>query len=130
MENGVDLEALLNSPLEQWRVFLHPLQRKIVETNASGPMRVLGSAGTGKTVVAMHRAKYLLENVFVNSTDRILFTTFTKNLATDIFHGLQQICSPDILKRIDVINLDAWRHNLLENYNYRFKVIEYEPETQ
>ena len=130
VENGVDLEALLNSPLEQWRVFLHPLQRKIVETNASGPMRVLGIAGTGKTVVAMHRAKYLLENVFVNSTDRILFTTFTKNLATDIFHGLQQICSPDILKRIDVINLDAWTHNLLENYNYRFKVIEYEPETQ
>jgi len=130
IENGVELETLLNSPLDQWRVFLHPLQRKIVETNASGPMRVLGCAGTGKTVVAMHRAKFLSEKVFTNKDDRILFTTFTKNLAADIFCGLQQICSPDLLKRIEVINLDAWTHHYMEKMNYHFNIIDYDPKHQ
>ena len=45
--------AMLDAPLEQWRVFLHPSQRKLVEMNANGPVRVLGGAGTGKTVVLM-----------------------------------------------------------------------------
>ena len=70
---------------EQWRVFLHPKQRKLVSMRAGGPVRVLGGAGTGKTVVAMHRAKFLAEQVFAGKDDRILLTTFTRNLATDIF---------------------------------------------
>ena len=53
------MAAILNSPLAQWRVFLHPTQRKLAQSNRSGPMRVLGGAGTGKTVLAMHLAKWL-----------------------------------------------------------------------
>ena len=56
-----ELKAMMNAPLEKWRVFLHPSQRRLVTKNYSGPARVLGGAGTGKTVVAMHRAKYLAQ---------------------------------------------------------------------
>ncbi len=84
VENELELSAALSAPLEQWRVFLHPSQRKIVTNKWKGPVRVLGGAGTGKTVVAMHRAKWLVEKVFTEPNDRILFTTFTANLAADI----------------------------------------------
>lgn len=108
VEDALELQELLNAPLEQWRVFLHPTQRRIVEKMASGPVRVLGGAGTGKTVVAVHRAKWLASSVYRKDSDRILFTTYTKNLAADIQEYLRAICSPDVLKRIDVVNLDAW----------------------
>ena len=96
----------MSEPLEKWRVFLHPSQRKIVEKVYSGPARVLGGAGTGKTVVAMHRAKWLSSQM--KGKERILFTTFTANLAADIKNSLRKICSLDEQRRIDVINLDAW----------------------
>ena len=103
-----ELNAIRNAALAQWRIFLHPSQRKIVRKNAKGPIKVLGGAGTGKTVVAMHRAKFLLENVFTKKTDRILFTTFTKNLCDDIRMLLGSICTEDEMSRIDVCNLDKW----------------------
>ena len=102
------LDEMLAAPLEKWRVFLHPTQRKLVERDWNGPVRVLGGAGTGKTVVAMHRAKWLAQNRFTDSSDRILFTTFTKNLAVDIEANLKSICSPEQMRRIQVVNLDAW----------------------
>ena len=103
-----ELNAIRNAALAQWLVFLHPSQRKIVRKNVRGPIKVLGGAGTGKTVVAMHRAKFLLENVFAKKTDRILFTTFTKNLCDDIRTLLGSICTEDEMARIDVCNLDKW----------------------
>ena len=128
--DSLELESLLNAPLEQWRVFLHPLQRRIVEMNASGPVRVTGEAGTGKTVVAMHRANWLARNILQNSQDRILFTTFTKNLAIDIRGNLAKICPVELMKRIDVINLDAWTFDFLRKNNYPVRVIDYEEEKQ
>jgi Helix-turn-helix of DDE superfamily endonuclease len=57
------------SDLAQWRVFLHPMQKKLASGDRSGAVRVLGGAGTGKTVLAMHRAKGLeSQNVIVTST--------------------------------------------------------------
>ena len=102
------LDEMLAAPLEKWRVFLHPTQRKLVERDWNGPVRVLGGAGTGKTVVAMHRAKWLAQNRFTDSSDRILFTTFTRNLAVDIKANLSSICSPEQMRHIQVMNLDAW----------------------
>jgi superfamily I DNA and RNA helicase len=97
VDEAKDLAEVLNAPLDQWRVFLHPKQRKLVSMQANGPVRVLGGAGTGKTVVAMHRARYLAEEVFNKKEDRILFTTFTRNLATDIQENLRKLCSVDAL---------------------------------
>ena len=103
-----ELNEIRKAALAKWRIFLHPSQRKIVRKDVNGPMKVLGGAGTGKTVVAMHRAKFLLEHVFVKPTDRILFTTFTKNLCDDVEMLLASICPEDLMRRIDVRNLDKW----------------------
>jgi len=116
-----DLESVLEASLEKWRVFLHPSQRRIVELDIQGPIRVLGGAGTGKTVVALHRAKRLAENLNAPH-ERILFTTFTKNLATDIQSNLRKICDPEIMKKIDVINLDALVSQFLQKQGYEYKL--------
>lgn len=113
VEDAVELAQMLNAPLDQWRIFLHPSQRRIVEANTNGPIRVLGGAGTGKTVVAMHRAKWLAENVCTSEGDRVLFTTYTRNLAADIRANLQNLCVVDVLRKIEVINLDAWVNDFL-----------------
>jgi superfamily I DNA/RNA helicase len=118
VEDALEMQELLNSPLEQWRVFLHPSQRRLVEKSFNGPVRVLGGAGTGKTVVAVHRAKWLATTIFNQSADRILFTTYTRNLAADIQEYLRAICSSEVLKRIDVINLDAWVNGYLKKNGY------------
>ncbi len=99
--------AIMNAPLAQWRVFLHPTQNKLARGDRSGPVRVLGGAGTGKTVLAMHRAKWLAENRALGGR-KVLFTTFTRNLALDIEENLKTLCSADAMSRIEVKNLDAW----------------------
>lgn len=76
VEDEAELQEMMNAPLEMWRVFLHPTQRRLVEWNCNGPIRVLGGAGTGKTVVAMHRAQWLVRNV-IGPERKVLFTTFT-----------------------------------------------------
>lgn len=88
VEGEDELRRIMAEPLEKWRVFLHPTQRKIVKKNYSGAARVLGGAGTGKTVVAMHRAKQLASKM--SGQQRILFTTFTANLAADIKENLRK----------------------------------------
>ena len=123
VEGALELAEILNSPLELWRIFLHPSQRTIVEKNYKGPFRVLGGAGTGKTVVAMHRARWLAEKVFTGESDRILFTTFTKNLAEDIKENLRKLCSADVMKKIDVVNLDAWVVQFLKKHGYHYSLI-------
>lgn len=123
-ENGQEeLKKILDAPLEKWRVFLHPSQRKIVEKNVNGPVRVLGGAGTGKTVVAMHRAKWLAENIYTKKEEKILFTTFTRNLSEDIKSNLRKICTPELMKRIDVVNIDSWVNDFLRANNYNYKII-------
>lgn len=112
------LQAMLDAPLEKWRVFLHPLQRKLVFRDWNGPVRVLGGAGTGKTVVAMHRAKWLAEQSSMSRESRILFTTYTKNLAVDIEQNLKHICTPEALRKIEVINLDAWVKRFMDKQGY------------
>jgi len=123
IENDDALLEILSAPLEKWRVFLHPSQRRLLERDWNGPVRVLGGAGTGKTVVAMHRAKWLAENRFTQSSDRIFFTTFTHNLAIDIETNLRKICSSEIMKRIRVENIDSWVTNFLKNEGIKTKIV-------
>ena len=118
-EDDLALEAMLNAPLEHWRVFLHPTQRRLVERHWNGPVRVLGGAGTGKTVAAMHRTRWLARNL---PAGRILFTTFARNLATDIENNLRSICSPEEMSRIEVTNLDRWVVRFLRGKRYEFHV--------
>lgn len=116
------MTAIMNAPLAQWRVFLHPTQRKLADSDRKGPMRVLGGAGTGKTVLAMHRAKWLAEHRLVDG-QKIFFTTFTKNLAQDIEENLKTLCGQNTMKRIEVQNLDAWVHGFLRKHQYEYTII-------
>jgi hypothetical protein len=79
IDNQQELRQALDFPWEQWIVFLHPTQRSVVERSFNGPARVTGSAGTGKSVVALHRAAWLARQ---NPKAKILLTTFSKTLAT------------------------------------------------
>lgn len=121
VDDEMELEEVLNAPLERWRVFLHPSQRRLVERHWNGPVRVLGGAGTGKTVVAMHRARWLARNAAERG--RILFTTFTRNLAVDIENNLRTICSPEEMMRIEVTNLDRWVTRFLHGQRYEFRIV-------
>jgi len=78
MPNVEELERALDFPWDKWTVFLHPLQRSLVERDYRGPVRIGGSAGTGKTVVAVHRAVFLARQ---NPDARVLLTTFSDALA-------------------------------------------------
>jgi hypothetical protein len=114
--------AIMNAPLEQWRVFLHPTQYKLAMGDRSGPVRVLGGAGTGKTVLAMHRAKWLAENR-TPPGKKLLFTTFTKNLAADIEQNLRTLCSGETMAKLEVRNLDAWVHGFMRSRKLEHRIV-------
>lgn len=100
-----DLMDVLSKPLDLWRVFLHPTQRRIAyRPEYNGPVRVTGGAGTGKTVVAMHRAKALAETLADDQP--ILFTTFTKNLTGIIGRNLEVLGGKALRSRVTVANVD------------------------
>lgn len=114
--------AIMNAPLVQWRVFLHPTQLKLARGDRSGPVRVLGGAGTGKTVLAMHRAKWLAEQR-TPAGKKVLFTTFTRNLAADIEQNLRTLCDTETLGRIEVRNLDAWVAAFLRSRKLEHRIV-------
>jgi len=106
MTNVEELEQALNYPWEKWTVFLHPAQREIVERDFSGPARVSGSAGTGKTIVALHRAVHLTRN---NPDARVLLTTFSESLASALRTKLKRLIGsePRLGDRLEVHALDT-----------------------
>lgn len=119
-----DIKEVLSQGLDSWRIFLHPSQIKLVKGyggNYKGPINIKGSAGTGKTVVAMHRAKYLLENIYKN--DKILYTTFSKKLIKSVEYNLKNMCSMEELKRIDVKNIDALIADYLRKYEIKYRIV-------
>lgn len=121
--SDAEMTAILNAPLAQWRVFLHPVQRKLSVGDRSGPVRILGGAGTGKTVLALHRAKWLAKNRTPDG-QKVLFTTFTRNLALDVEQNLKSLFldDPDRAK-VEVCNLDRWVYRFLRQRNYEHRII-------
>ena len=105
MSNAEELERALAFPWEKWSVFLHPSQRDLVERQFNGPARVAGSAGTGKTVVALHRAVHLART---NLNARVLVTTFSITLARMLRQKLHRLVGDDsaIAARITVDAID------------------------
>jgi superfamily I DNA/RNA helicase len=100
------LQRALDFPWEKWTVFLHPDQREMAERDYSGPARVSGSAGTGKTIVALHRAAHLAR---AHPNARVLLTTFSDTLANALRTKLRRLLSsePGLAERIDVYSLNA-----------------------
>lgn len=106
VHNVEELERALEYPWEKWTVFLHPAQRQLVEREYNGPARVAGSAGTGKTVVALHRAVYLARE---HPDARVLLTTFSETLAQLLRVKLHRLIGnePRVAERIEVHSMEA-----------------------
>ncbi|MBA3914642.1 MAG: AAA family ATPase [Acidobacteriales bacterium] len=109
--NRDELERALNAPWERWAVFLHPAQRVLVERDFNGPARVTGPAGTGKTVVALHRAVHLAES---HPSSRVLLTTFSDVLANSLENKLRLLIGnrPRLGEQIEVLPIAAMARRL------------------
>lgn len=106
-----ELRRALEYPWEKWTVFLHPVQRQLVERPYTGAARVAGSAGTGKTIVALHRAVWLARK-HLNS--RVLLTTYSDTLSHALHTKLRRLIDnePRLAERIEVTSLTALGHRL------------------
>ena len=111
LENVEELKVALEYPWDKWTVFLHPAQRALVGRSWLGPARVAGSAGTGKTVVALHRAVHLARE---DGGALVLLTTFSKDLAA-LLAAKRDILTegaPEVRSRVTVLALDEAAYNL------------------
>ena len=115
MRDVEELDRALDYPWEKWTVFLHPAQRQWVEKDYNGPARVAGSAGTGKTIVALHRAVHLARQ---NPDARVLLTTFSDTLARALKGKLRRlICNePKLGERLEVEALGSVAMRLNERH--------------
>jgi superfamily I DNA/RNA helicase/mRNA-degrading endonuclease RelE of RelBE toxin-antitoxin system len=115
ISNQEELERAFEYPWEKWTIFLHPAQRQLVERDYSGPARVSGSAGTGKTIVALHRAAHLARTY---PDSRILLTTFSESLSNALRTKLRQLISSEPLlgERIEVHAMNSIGQRLYEGH--------------
>jgi len=111
MDDQDELRRALDCPWEQWLVFLHPTQRRVAEGAFQGAARVAGSAGTGKTVVAMHRAARLAAG---KGSKPVLLTTFSKTLAARLGQQADLLVKPEApqRQRIHIEHIHRVAHNL------------------
>ncbi len=117
-------DDILSGNLDKWKYYLHPSQRKLVINDFNGTTKVTGGAGTGKTVAALHRLKYLSEKK--ENKKPILFTTYTKTLThnlSKLIKGLGISQNKVIIKNIDAIALQLVKeYNLMKD---NFKIFEF-----
>ncbi|MFE2558342.1 UvrD-helicase domain-containing protein [Streptomyces sp. NPDC059352] len=99
-------EALEGGDFGRWKVFLHPTQSRLVEREYSGPARVGGGPGTGKTIVALHRVKHLVDRLPPGRNKPVLLTTYNKNLAADLKSRLLQLGGEELLARVEISHVD------------------------
>ena len=113
MNGHEELERALAFPWEKWTTFLHPAQRQWVERDYAGPARVSGSAGTGKTIVALHRAVHLARQ---NPDARVLLTTFSETLASALRQKLHRLINtePRLAERLEVAAMNGVGTRLYE----------------
>lgn len=104
-----ELERVMNGDMEKWQIYLHPTQRRLATMHTSGPTKVSGSAGTGKTVAALHRLKHLTERPGA----KVLFTTFTRALRGNL-QGLVEKMGVD-KAHYELHNIDALLRKLAED---------------
>lgn len=112
----VELQGILERPFDAWRVFLHPSQYRVAyHESYAGPARVTGGPGTGKTVVALHRAYHLARRLPAGAPDGcVLLTTYTKDLAAELERCLGLLVKEEYVRaRIRVVNVDALANEIV-----------------
>lgn len=126
VEGYEELEKAFAYPFATWRVYLHPSQREIVDASFSGPARVTGGPGTGKTVVALHRA----HNLARKNDGKVLLTTFTVTLADALQTGVDMIVDDDdVDDRIEVIHIDKLAQRIFRKAHRGAKLLSADEET-
>lgn len=124
VEGPDELMELFDKPFARWRTYLHPAQRETAYRGYSGSAQVTGGPGTGKTVVALHRARHLAAQ-----GGRVLLTTFTTTLIRSLGEALRLLESDDeILGRIDVLTVDQVARRVVETRVGRFLLIQHDDE--
>ena len=123
MADVEELAAALEYPWEKWAVFLHPSQRDLVQRQFNGPAKVSGSAGTGKTVVALHRAVYIAKQ---NPNARILLTTFNEVLSAALRSKLRQLIGnqPKTLERIEIGSISVVAERIYRNRFGKIEIVD------
>lgn len=120
VSDDAELADMLAKPFATWRTYLHPSQHDAAyKMTYNGPARVTGGAGTGKTVVAVHRAQALADALEDRSGKPILFTTFTRNLAQAIERDLFTLGGNDLLAVVEVLNVDRLAHRVVSEVEGR-----------
>jgi hypothetical protein len=115
--NDALLQGVLAQPIEEWMSFLHPQQAKLVRRSFPGPSRVRGPAGTGKTVVGLHRAAHLARI----KPGRILVTTYVRTLP-EVLRELLRRLAPEAVDRVDFTGTHAFARRVLQERGVRFKL--------
>lgn len=110
------LDGVLEAPIEDWMAVLDPAQAKLVRRSFNGPARIRGAAGTGKTVVGLHRAAYLARS----TGGRILFTTYIGTLPK-VLESLLERLAPDMVGRVDFMSVHAFATRLLKERGIAFR---------
>ena len=124
--NDAELVDLLSGDFEAWRTFLHPTQRSVAHRRVfNGPAKVTGGAGTGKTVVAIHRARFLAQQLIDSGDDfsRVLVTTYTNSLAGNLDRTLRSFCSPEQYRRLQVATVDSFARQTLSAAKQRVRPV-------
>ena len=119
-DSEVELSEMIKKKSNHWKLFLHPTQMELVNRDFNGPAKVTGPAGTGKTVVALHRAKRLVKSLHGN--DRVLFTTFTKSLSNDIHERIGEIVPVENRQKIEILNLDLLIRKLIRDQKMGIRI--------
>ncbi|MGW1693740.1 UvrD-helicase domain-containing protein [Streptomyces sp. NPDC002399] len=114
-EDAAVLDAL-GDGFEAWRLFLHPEQRRLATTSFKGSAKVTGGPGTGKTVVALHRVRYLVDRLPPGRTRPVLLTTYNTNLAADLRERLHRLGGDALVRRVDVKSVDQVAREVVEQH--------------
>lgn len=123
VENQEELRRILAGTLEEWRIFLHPYQRKLVEWQPNGPVNITGAAGTGKTVALLHRAVWLSQKS--QHKAKLLVTTFTTNLSVTLERHIEKLDSV-AAKQIEVVNLHALARTICQRSGWTGRIADSE----
>jgi hypothetical protein len=115
------IRKLLDRSIEDWMVYLHPSQRAIANATHTGPARVRGGPATGKTVVALHRARVLARSR-IEAPDKVLLTTFLNTLPK-VWGSLMDLLDPKALEHLEVGNVDVLARGIVAEAHGRVEIL-------
>ena len=115
------LQRIIDQGMDKWQIFLHPSQRKLVDAEYKGTMKVSGGAGTGKTIAAIHRLKYLCQKPEAH----VLFTTYTRTLCVNLADSIAKLQVP--IQKFTLNNIDRVLLDVAQKYKVKdgYKVLDY-----